>query len=278
MIRNALFHSTKPSPNAVADYVGRLWWLFAGTAASLAFALGFPIFIRHFLPSEKPGDLAAAVALWFACYLVPLWLIAKALRSSFRQAPRPHLLATIVVSYAALIVVFAGVYYNMADVADNVDAWTTYRYYRAQGEPGRKHPGPVRPPVPSQRAFRGIEDRLWTGVEGYDTGAGWRAESSVSDMARLARQPAGQVLRENGAARPGVFLDCLHFSVMTMTTVGYGDITPATRYAKIAADLQALTGLALFVVALGMLFGNWWGEQPAVGRDVANALPDTNPS
>jgi hypothetical protein len=38
-----------------------------------------------------------------------------------------------------------------------------------------------------------------------------------------------------------------------MTTVGYGNISPNTWYAKLATDTEALTGTVLLVVAFGML-------------------------
>jgi hypothetical protein len=63
--------------------------------------------------------------------------------------------------------------------------------------------------------------------------------------------------------RLDVFLDCLHFSIMTITTVGYGDITPRQRIAKLASDAEVITGIVLFVVALGMVYGNWYeAENP----------------
>jgi hypothetical protein len=51
---------------------------------------------------------------------------------------------------------------------------------------------------------------------------------------------------------PFVLLDCLHLSIMTMTTVGYGDVTPEVWYSKLATDAQALTGVAILVIALGL--------------------------
>jgi hypothetical protein len=55
-----------------------------------------------------------------------------------------------------------------------------------------------------------------------------------------------------------VFANCLHYSVITMTTVGFDDISPQTWFARFYTDIEALTGTALFIVALGMVFGNWW--------------------
>ena len=50
-----------------------------------------------------------------------------------------------------------------------------------------------------------------------------------------------------------VGLDCYYYSFATLTTLGYGDITPVADYAKILAILEAVTGpvyLAIFVAQI----------------------------
>lgn len=43
------------------------------------------------------------------------------------------------------------------------------------------------------------------------------------------------------------YLDALYFTTATMTTVGYGDITPVTSLGKILAICFMLSGTAIFV-------------------------------
>lgn len=51
------------------------------------------------------------------------------------------------------------------------------------------------------------------------------------------------------------FLQCFFFSSQTLTTVGFGAISPATPPANIVAALEALCGLLGFAVATGLMFG-----------------------
>ena len=49
------------------------------------------------------------------------------------------------------------------------------------------------------------------------------------------------------------FLDAIYFSVATMTTVGYGDITPISEVGRLLAVLMILTGIALIPWQIGEL-------------------------
>ena len=51
----------------------------------------------------------------------------------------------------------------------------------------------------------------------------------------------------------GTFFDAVYFSVVTMTTVGFGDITPTSQAGKLMTVLMILTGIALIPWQLGDL-------------------------
>lgn len=46
-------------------------------------------------------------------------------------------------------------------------------------------------------------------------------------------------------------VDCLYFSVVTASTVGYGDIHPAAWWAKVAVILELVASFTVIVLALG---------------------------
>jgi voltage-gated potassium channel len=51
----------------------------------------------------------------------------------------------------------------------------------------------------------------------------------------------------------GTFFDAVYFAVVTMTTVGFGDITPTSQAGKLMTVLMILTGIALIPWQLGDL-------------------------
>src|SRR5580704_9771360 len=51
------------------------------------------------------------------------------------------------------------------------------------------------------------------------------------------------------------FFECIFFSAQTLTTVGFGAVSPRTAGANTVAALEAMVGLMSFAVATGLLFG-----------------------
>ena len=50
------------------------------------------------------------------------------------------------------------------------------------------------------------------------------------------------------------YADSLYFTVITMTTIGYGDITPAKDFGKVIIALEGLFGFFLFALAASFVF------------------------
>ena len=59
----------------------------------------------------------------------------------------------------------------------------------------------------------------------------------------------------NAATASERFFDTFFFSAHTLTTVGYGSISPKGMGANVVAAFEALTGVMGFAVATGLLFG-----------------------
>ena len=67
------------------------------------------------------------------------------------------------------------------------------------------------------------------------------------------------------------FHDCLYFSVVTLTTVGYGDLTPTSAGTQIFTIIYILTGLGVLVAFLASVAENYI-EQKAEGGGARERL------
>ena len=56
-------------------------------------------------------------------------------------------------------------------------------------------------------------------------------------------------------------VDTMYFSFITMTTVGYGDLTPVQDLPRMIAVTEALIGQIYLVTAVGLLVGNMGRER-----------------
>jgi hypothetical protein len=72
------------------------------------------------------------------------------------------------------------------------------------------------------------------------------------------------VIQDNAFTKPvqGVF-DFFYFSVVTATTLGYGDILPVSKTAKFLVCIEVIMSIALVSVYLGVVIGRVAGEYGA---------------
>jgi inward rectifier potassium channel len=64
-------------------------------------------------------------------------------------------------------------------------------------------------------------------------------------------------LAEPGAVtnvRPGSFEDAFYFSVQTLATIGYGGMSPASRYGHLVVAVEAIVGLLMVALITGITF------------------------
>jgi inward rectifier potassium channel len=55
----------------------------------------------------------------------------------------------------------------------------------------------------------------------------------------------------------GPFTNAFFFSVHTLTTVGYGNVYPVGIWANLISSMEAATGLMVFAIATGLLYGRF---------------------
>ena len=74
-------------------------------------------------------------------------------------------------------------------------------------------------------------------------------------------------------ARPGSFADAFFFSLETLATVGYGEMSPASTYGHVIASSEIICGVVFTAVLTGLIFGRFsrprakvlYAERPIVG-------------
>lgn len=69
-------------------------------------------------------------------------------------------------------------------------------------------------------------------------------------MSKYASQPHFRVV---GEARVINFFEAIHFSITTLSTVGYGDIVPASNIARVIASAEVICGLLLLMFGVSEL-------------------------
>ncbi len=58
-----------------------------------------------------------------------------------------------------------------------------------------------------------------------------------------------------------IYLDLVYFCNITLTTIGYGDITPANHFSKLATAILGLAGQFYTVVLIGIMISKYTSIQ-----------------
>lgn len=183
-------------------------------------------------------------------------------------------LITIVVAYVVLIMSFSSIYYFETYVGDYLDAASKYNFYSfyAKDQPKNSFSEERKKKILSNnykkegdRAFKGIKDRLWSGVD-YD--AYYKHEIDFTDEILFGSYgPREDIIKFIPENWKGVYFDCLYFSTITISTVGYGDISPNQWYSKLTVIIQVVLGQALIIFAVGFFFYNLGNNGEKLGKD-----------
>lgn len=198
---------------------------------------------------------------------------------SFKAKNRIEALSNIIHSYLATILIFAATYYQcsvLGDFTDAVNKRELYTLQKNRKEQIDKNITFMR--VNDQRAFNGIRPRLWSGIDypafsllmNYDgkynpdihttfTKNGYE-DLSIEQIERITNNindsttTVIEYLKEN---EKQVYGDCLYYSVICIATVGFGDISPNLWYCKFFTAIEIISGMTIFIFAIGFLFSRW---------------------
>lgn len=199
------------------------------------------------------GLMVAALVLTLGVVLMPVFLV-WSVWSCFLQ-PRKRGVQMVAVSYVGMILGFAAIYYVMEYLANTDRQLERYR----NGSMGNTQPLSLSDD--DVHAFRGIKGQFYSLKPGFIDLVAQRFMEErhggipkVTAITVIDEYPSFRsAVVFNSGQRLFIFIDCLHFSVVAITTVGFGDITPATWYAKLATDVEILSGIAVLSLAIGVI-------------------------
>lgn len=249
--------------------------LLAALCSGALSVITFELILRNTHLLRNTSLILGSLILAFTTVCMPFAIAFYATFAAFRRrAPREGLLV-ICAGYLAVLVSFAGVYYSfniVSDYHDSIDQASFYLQASKLLDKGLSQEIPER--ATDRKAFQGMRYPLWSGLDDEARPALFPASARITPAMRLkvARRyeanANGKLTPEfapkfNDHWRLRSWLQCFHFSVVTMATVGYGDVFPKQWYSHLAVDMQILIGQILVVVALGCVLGKWWERPPA---------------
>lgn len=74
------------------------------------------------------------------------------------------------------------------------------------------------------------------------------------------------------------YVDSFYFSVITLTTIGYGDLTPTTDISKIIAAFYAILGIGVMVFIIGSVVGRYMFRQKKYLERIVSKVSSINSS
>jgi hypothetical protein len=222
------------------------------TGVSLAISIGS---VQIDLRFKEPIAISLGIV-WGVTLLLsltfPILAVAYAIYVVFERRRKTESISVLLLSYCAIILVFSGFYYTISYIEDYNDC--VNRFYSYEGEFARKNldSSHVIAEPPSKRAFSGMNNRMWHLGKWNETEAEER-----NNIKSILQNDFDDVIYPRHEMKLPVFVDCLHFSILSMTLFGYGPITSLDWKVTLANCLQIITGTLLFTVVLSMIFSGW---------------------
>jgi len=220
--------------------------------------------------------LLLIILFFFLSFILPITFGISFIEKCFVTSTRKKVLSNIIHSYFGIIFIFTALYYQSVMMGDFNDSVRKTIYYEGQVQDNRFSQDFKITEIVDTRAFIGIKKRMWSGYD-YpndnlryginDTVKGRKITSDYSDIYKITTEQIEnfvkskkndiKVIEYQSHNWSEVYFDCLFFSVMCVSVGSFGDITPNLWYTKLFTMVETLFGISIFILAIGMLFGNW---------------------
>lgn len=187
--------------------------------------------------------------------LLLITLISLITKCFDKKSARNTNLLFILYSYISIVLMFSSIYFFVNFISDFRDARDKYWHLHynqdvvVRGSSSESIFNNI-----NRLSFNGMNDRLWSGVDYPMNDISILDQDILSYKIRISRNDFEKVVQYIPENSLKVYLDCIHFSIATITTTGYGDITPRTWFSRLVANSETIIGQLLSVLALGMFF------------------------
>lgn len=203
-------------------------------------------------------------------FFVPIILSIIFTIGCFKQKEKTKLLIEIIHAYAGVILIFAALYFQSIVLSDRINS---YLNDKINSVLLLSNEADILSLQQERRAFKGIEKRLWSSFDYPSTeqirllasdSLKWKihqlnnfesvSTDEMKQLMNLTNSSSPYYLNDNISA---VYLDCIYFSLVCVTTVGFGDISPNIWYTKLFVMLEIAIGMSIFIFAIGFLFSDF---------------------
>lgn len=196
--------------------------------------------------------LVPSISISIALYEIYLCFKEK---RSFRRG-----LIQLVFAYLTIIFVFTSIYYFQnfyGDYNDAISQYYSYKYLQIVGnEEKLEFYTGTNTKLPSQKSFSNFKHRFYSGVDYMynDNIYLIYTEENVKKIIENSNDYIDEVVKFIPKNRILIYFDSLYYSIITLSTVGFGDIAPLMWYSKIAVSLEVIIGQFFLLLTIGYFF------------------------
>jgi hypothetical protein len=236
---------------------------------SVIVPLVFPDLVGQYFDIRKGSHIAVAIVIFLFCFAIitrVMWFfLTRIFDFQFTSIAR---LKYILAGYLYVIVSFAGIFLLLSFVYDLFDASNKYFYYNSISVHDTVEAkdcmieNNLR--INNENAFQGIGGRLWSSVDSWELPENQSVlfltnitgQVPLKNILETAKLPRSRVIYYLDGNKWKVYADCLYLSTVTVATVGYGDISPKTSFARMFVAIEVLIGQLLLIIGLGTVFSD----------------------
>jgi hypothetical protein len=265
----------------VKAFVNNKTFLFAGLISIVAFLLlltsiySIDEFLKAPYVNIKSGGFlngvdislfSVIILLYILCTLMLLFLVYLLMRSILIKTILSSWLKKIISTYISVIIIFAVYHTSVVFYMDYKNTLNSLNYYMPNVYINSSRQNDFIKRINLSKTSIKINSYIGSEISQYTTSENkicktkWlRLNKNQINYLKKQRikinlKRTYQVIVIDYKAVINIFFNMVYFSIVTITTAGYGDILPVSSIAKIITCLELLIGQLLMIIGIGMAF------------------------